>query len=330
MKHNVLFLTLSYFCIAIQFCSAMKNKNLPLVKTIQDIECGSTVKYGNEKFLITNNTKGCKSINISSVYQTTINLNPNLQNDIVINPNQKQVVLVKHDEINIYDIQTGVLEDRLYANTDTTIKSCCFDRENNIFISVYNCMNQTSTIIKNPREDIYAKTIFFKGYIQWTVSGNNKILCVVGNSGSLSVYDTINLQQNTTKQIDLKNIPSLCSVSNEGMAAIVDEFYSKIFLIDLKEDNLSVKTISYPNGRCFTNSMYFLNNKTLAVQSNKAPSNTVEPQLDYWNIITGRLTSSTQLQKGDCLWDIDTKNKQAIIYRGCNNTYGIYSLANDQ
>jgi len=334
MKHNILFLTLSYFCIAIQFCSAMenknlplvkqKNKNLPLVKQISSIDRNSAVKYGDSNILLAYNTNGCNTIDITKD-KILQQLDTNSQKNIAINPAQTKVALIKYRSINFYDIKTGKLDTKLNF-TNSSVESCYFDYENNVFISLYEFPTKQSTIQKYSYDGTYHGDIKFLHRIKFDVCGNHFLICVAQEKGLLSLYNTKNLAP-YGKTLDLNCSPVSCYISPDGIAAVMHEDNTKISIVDLSKDTFTQKVISYPKDqRRFCDLIFFLKNKILAIGSTTHYLNALKPTLDYWDLATGTLISFTKLQEGSYIWDIDTEKHQTIMSIKYDTIYGIYSI----
>jgi len=227
--------------------------------------------------------------------------------------------------LNIKNDAKRINRHQLLSKYCHNIQSCFFDWQKDFLTDFYGKRTKNSIIRKNKL--LSNQWTICQGETICAIHPTAPIVCLIEKQrGILELFDD-NVDP-LNKPLVLDCIPETCSISSNGIAAILHKGQNKISLVNIIKETLTKTVITCPDNRKFKEQLFFFNS-TLAAESTISAQDDYKSCLHFWNIITGKCIFSLNLLKNSSFGDINFKEKEILLkYNNDNDQkYALFSIA---
>lgn len=316
MKYKILCLIFIYSFITTQSCTAMEEQSKPLVfiKKLENIPRGARVTHLTDKTIIIKNTGGCYLMNIDSEEIASIS---NKLGTMILHPNKQKIAYIYENKLQLYTIKTKKSE---LLTPSYSIDSLAFNpHDNKIFLysQDYHIKNKLDP------DSVHAidNNIVIIPYPCFAFHLKKPILCAPNIIRDCYYVSTYHVNDLITKLKNVK-LPEFCShheISTEGIAAFIEQNKSKIYIIDLNNNNDTFKTLRNVHNPC----MRFYQNSSILMTV--SISNKTQAVLYFWDTKTLQCVYEA-LIPSICYTEIISLNEKNIILKTCIDDYELYAI----
>lgn len=332
MKYKQFLLSFAYFCVVIQLFYAMEEKSNSLqmiqqlipIKQLTSITHRNYIRYLTDDTLMMRNERGCSIINITED-KDVVKIGTGSCFYAVKSQDGKKIALSDHETIQIYDVQTNILE----WEKKEKLPICSFvfnPLDNNIILRLYDATKHNSIFVRRNlknNDDKKNDIITCHGHMHFKFHPKKPIMYVVEIVGSIWEYNL--LHRTIGQKMALDYSPNGFKISHEGTIALGEQSRNFIFIIDFNVDTIMHRSLKSVENERFLTMSFYPRGSVLATIS-KLLNISGKNIIRYWDLKTLKFMHESYMTDCNIIWNFSFSPHGKEFLLVFDNKSEIYSV----